>query len=188
MTRPATASGLERIVLLNDNYQPVGSAPKLTSHHANTPLHLAFSCYVFNDHGELLVTQRANTKKVWPSVWTNSFCGHPMPGESMGDAIRRRASEELGIADLHDITCAVPEYRYTTPEYNGIIENEFCPVYTARIHGDVAPNPDEVGGYVYMSWDEFQTQLVNKPATYSYWAKEQAVLLDDFLRANILIK
>lgn len=106
----------------------------------------------------------------------------------MEDAIRRRANEELGIVDLHDITCAVPEYRYTTPEYNGIIENEFCPVYTARIHEGVAPNPDEVGGYTYMSWDEFRTQLVSEAATYSYWAKEQAVLLDDFVRANILIQ
>lgn len=183
-----TPSESEHIVLLDDSYQPIGSAPKLASHHANTPLHLAFSCYVFNDQGELLVTQRAGTKKVWPGVWTNSFCGHPAPNESMENAIRRRANEELGIVDLHDITCAVPEYRYTTPEYNGIIENEFCPVYTARIHEGVAPNPDEVGGYTYMSWDEFRTQLVSEAATYSYWAKEQAVLLDDFVRANILIQ
>lgn len=106
----------------------------------------------------------------------------------MEDAIRRRARAELGIADLEDITCALPDYRYKTPEFNGIIENEFCPVYVARISEAVAPNPDEVGGYEFMSWEEFRKRLVDESEKYSYWAKEQAVLLDCFVRKNIIQK
>lgn len=188
MTQTTEAPELEQIVLLDDQFRPIGVAPKLASHHRETPLHLAFSCYVFNERGELLVTQRALTKKVWPGVWSNSFCGHPAPGEPMEDAIRRRARAELGIADLEDITCALPDYRYKTPEFNGIIENEFCPVYVARISEAVAPNPDEVGGYEFMSWEEFRKRLVDESEKYSYWAKEQAVLLDCFVRKNIIQK
>lgn len=113
MTKQADKQELEHIVLLDEHYIPTGSAPKLASHHANTPLHLAFSCYVFNDAGDLLVTRRALTKKVWPGVWSNSFCGHPAPGETVEDAICRRALDELGIKELHDLTCVAPEYRYT---------------------------------------------------------------------------
>jgi isopentenyl-diphosphate delta-isomerase len=178
----------ELIVLLGEQFQPIGSAPKLASHHSNTPLHLAFSCYVFNEQGELLVTQRALTKKVWPGVWTNSFCGHPAPGEAMEDAIRRRARAELGITTLSNIMCVLPDYRYTTPPFNGIIENEFCPVYVARFSGLPTPNPDEVEAYEYMSWDIFRQHLVTRPDEYSYWAKEQAVLLDDAVRTTILNK
>lgn len=188
MTQSTEALELEQIVLLDEKFQPIGTAPKLASHHASTPLHLAFSCYVFNDKAELLVTQRAQTKKVWPGVWSNSFCGHPAPNESMEDAIRRRAKEELGITDLNDISCALPEYRYTTLEFNGIIENEFCPVYVARVYKEFVPNPEEIGGYTFMPWDEFRKHLVDESDEYSYWAKEQACLLDDFVRENILHK
>src|SRR5581483_7642642 len=75
----------ERIVFVDETGQPTGeTGPKLASHTADTKLHLAFSCYVFNLENKLfLFTQRAHVKKVWPDVWTNSVCGHPMPGETI---------------------------------------------------------------------------------------------------------
>lgn len=188
MAKQVDMQELEHIVLLDEHYTQVGSAPKLASHHENTPLHLAFSCYVFNAKGELLVTQRAHSKKVWPGVWSNSFCGHPGPGETIEDAIRRRALAELGVEKLQDLNCVIPNYHYTTPPFEGVIENEFCPVYIARLQSDVAPNPDEIGGHEYISWDESRKRLVEQPDGHSYWAKEQAVLLDDYVRKNILQK
>lgn len=185
---PDKPADTEHIVLLDEALRPIGSAPKLESHHENTPLHLAFSCYLFNDKGELLVTQRAHTKKVWPAVWTNSFCGHPAPGELTEDAIRRRAIYELGIHDLSDIRCVLPTYRYKTNLYNGIIENEYCPVYIAKISGLAKPNPAEVGEYRFMQWDEFKKDVSEHPEQYSYWAREQVVLLDKYVRKYTIKK
>ncbi len=169
----STPADDELIVFVDETGRPIGSAPKLASHHAHTPRHLAFSCYVFNDAGQLLVTQRALSKKVWPGIWSNSFCGHPMPGEAMVDAITRRADTELAMK-IRDLSCVLPDYRYTTPAFQGIIENEICPVYVAHIDGSFLPNPGEVEAATWMTWHDYLHALHQQPANYSYWAKDQA--------------
>jgi isopentenyl-diphosphate delta-isomerase len=165
----------ELIVFVDEAGKPTGeTGPKLESHTASTKLHLAFSCYIFRKSDDMfLVTQRALSKKVWPGVWTNSVCGHPMPGEAIEDAIRRRAQQEIGIESLEGIKCVLPTYRYTTPPYNGIIENEFCPVYMAYTTQEPRPNPDEVEAYEWMSWSDYAALLTAKPDQMSYWAKDQ---------------
>ena len=162
----------EQIVLVDDSGKQIGTAPKLASHHADTPLHLAFSCYIFNDQGDFLVTQRAFSKKVWPGVWTNSVCGHPAPGETFEAAITRRAMGELGMK-VKDIQKILPDYRYKTPPYNGIIENEICPVFAARAASAVSPNPKEVESYRWTAWEKYEKELRENPGDYSYWAKDQ---------------
>jgi isopentenyl-diphosphate delta-isomerase len=170
----------EQIVFVHEDGTPTGEVgPKLESHTANTKLHLAFSCYVFNDRGEFLVTQRAHGKKVWPDVWTNSVCGHPAPGEDMIDAIKRRLEYELGM-QANDFQMILPRYRYSTPPYNGIIENEFCPVFVARATSDVQPNPEEVDAYQWLSWDDFTAQAESDTADiWSWWCKDQLKQLKD---------
>lgn len=164
----------ELIVFVNKDGAPTGEVgPKLASHTADTKLHLAFSCYIFNPLGKTLVTRRADSKKVWPSVWTNSVCGHPAPGEAFEDAIMRRAKFELGM-DISDITKILPDYSYKTPPYNGIIEHEFCPVFFAR--GDVQPqpNPAEVSEYEWLSWDELLARTADDTDdVWSWWCKDQ---------------
>lgn len=162
----------ELIVLVDDDGNEIGTAPKLASHHLHTPLHRAFSCYVFNAKRQFLVTQRAKSKKVWPGIWTNSVCGHPGPGESFEDAIARRAADELGMT-LRDITVVLPDYRYTTPPFNGVIENEICPVYVARLVTGPNPNPEETEDFTWMSWAEYTADVTANPEKYSYWCKDQ---------------
>ncbi|HSX29307.1 MAG TPA: isopentenyl-diphosphate Delta-isomerase [Candidatus Saccharimonadales bacterium] len=165
----------ELIVFVTEDGTPTGeTGPKLESHHAHTKLHLAFSCYIFrkSDH-KFLVTQRAASKKVWPGVWTNSVCGHPMPDEPMEDAIRRRAQAELGITNLEDIKLLLPTYRYTTPPMNGIIENEFCPVYGALTDQEPTPNPEEVALTHWITWHEYGNMMTFESHLMSYWAKDQ---------------
>ncbi len=119
----------EQIILVDDTNRQIGVAPKLASHHAATPLHRAFSCFVFNARGEFLITQRALSKKVFPGIWSNSCCGHPAPGENTEDAVRRRLRDELGL-NVDTLLPALPDFRYRA-EMNGIVENEICPVYVA---------------------------------------------------------
>ena len=170
----------EQIVFVTEDGTPTGeTGPKIESHTANTRLHLAFSCYVFNEKGEFLATQRALSKKVWPSVWTNSVCGHPGPGEAIVAAIERRLEYELGMT-AKDFQVVLPTYRYKTPPYNGIIENEFCPVYIAVATSEPKPNPDEVAAFKWMPWDEYvQTIEVDDTDIWSWWCKNQLKLLKD---------
>jgi isopentenyl-diphosphate delta-isomerase len=157
----------------------VGTAEKLAAHNEATPLHLAFSCYIFNAAGDFLMTQRAVSKKVWPGVWTNSCCGHPAPGESIEHAIHRRVEYELGMP-IFDVQVILPKYRYTTPPFNGIIENEFCPVFIARTKEDPIPNLIEVESWKWISWDSYCSRATtDTDDEFSWWTKDQLAHIAD---------
>jgi isopentenyl-diphosphate delta-isomerase len=163
----------ELIVLVDEEGRPVGSAPKAASHHAETPFHLAYSCYVFDEQGSFLVTRRALSKKVWPGVWSNSACGHPAPEETMEDAIRRGLRHELGMT-ARDLQVVLPTYSYRAPPFRGIVEYEFCPVYVARAEGEPRPNPVEVDAYRWTTWADFvEGAEADTTDEYSWWCKDQ---------------
>lgn len=169
----------EYLELVDAAGQVLGTAEKLATHHANTPLHRAFSCYIFDDQDRFLVTQRAAVKKVWPTVWTNSVCGHPFPGESTEDAIKRRVLYEIGM-EIKDIACIVPKYIYKTPPYKGIIEHEYCPIYIARAVSQPQPNPLEVDDFRWMNWPDYVAAAeADSSDVYSWWCKDQLRLIKD---------
>jgi isopentenyl-diphosphate delta-isomerase len=142
--------GPELVVLLDPDGAAAGTAPKAEVHHARTPLHLAFSCYLVDDAGRLLMTRRAAVKRTFPGVWTNSFCGHPGPGEALDDAVRRRGRQELGV-DVGRPRLVLPAFRYRA-EQDGVVECEMCPVFTARVSGTPAPDPAEVDDVRPVAW------------------------------------
>lgn len=162
----------EVVVLLDDIGNPIGHAPKHTVHTADTPLHRAFSCHVFAPDGRLLVTRRALTKSTWPGVWTNSFCGHPLPGESDDAALTRRAQFELGIA-LTNIRPLLPTYRYRAIDASGIVENEVCPVFAANTTDAPTPNPAEVHEWNWVSVPDIAAATASAPFAFSPWFVEQ---------------
>ncbi|MEV7605842.1 isopentenyl-diphosphate Delta-isomerase [Paenarthrobacter sp. NPDC089322] len=162
----------EMVVLLDDAGTPIGEAPKEGVHTEQTPLHLAFSCYLLNGAGEILLTRRSPEKKTWPGVWTNSFCGHPAPGEAMEDAVLRRAHYELGV-DAKRVEIALPGFRYRAVDPSGIVENEICPVYVARMSGSVNPNPLEVADYVWVTPALLEVSLERTPDVFSPWLAMQ---------------
>jgi len=167
---------LEEVVLLDSDGTPIGTAPKSSVHGVDTHLHLAFSCHVFDDDGRLLVTRRALGKSAWPGVWTNSFCGHPAPAESLLDAVRRRGGHELGI-QLTDIRPVLPHFRYRAVDAAGIVENEICPVYTARTSDVPTPHQDEVIEFEWVEPDALAASIRSTPWAFSPWLVLQADLL-----------
>jgi isopentenyl-diphosphate delta-isomerase len=166
----------EKIVLLGPDGDALGTAPKLASHHRDTPLHLAFSSYLMDETGRVLITQRAATKLTFPSVWTNSCCGHPAPGEGLRAAVRRRVRTELGLdVDDDDMTLVLPGFAYRATAGNGVVENERCPVVRARVTGPPRPDPAEVAATEWRTWPEC-VELSRRPEA-SPWLREQVTEL-----------
>lgn len=165
-------SAPELVVLLAEDGLRIGTADKATVHTTDTPLHFAFSCHLFRDNGDVLVTRRALSKATWPGVWTNSFCGHPAPGEAIEDAIVRRARDELG-AQVRDILPVLPEFRYRAVDSSGVVENEICPVYRAMISGDVTPEPTEVGEFAWVDPVKLADAVSATPFAFSPWLRLQ---------------
>jgi isopentenyl-diphosphate delta-isomerase len=169
--------GEELVVLLDEHGQPCGTAPKETVHHESTPLHLAFSCWLFDPAGErVLLTRRAAAKRTWPLVWTNSFCGHPGPDEAVDEAVRRRAADELGVT-LADLHLELPDFRYTARMASGVTENEVCPVFTATLDDDPQPDPTEVDTFAWLPWSTLTAAVADDPERYSPWMRLQLPLL-----------
>jgi isopentenyl-diphosphate delta-isomerase type 1 len=162
----------ESVVLLSDAGEAIGATLKSQVHSLATPLHLAFSLYLFDADDRVLLTRRALHKRTWPGVWTNTCCGHPAPGEDMAEAVRRRVGQELGL-ELADLTCVLPDFAYTAVDASGIMENEICPVYRARtVHPrvDPAPNPAEVMDWRWGRWQDVVSAVTATPFVFSPWS------------------
>ena len=167
---------MESVVLLDEAGYASGTADKVAVHHARTPLHLAFSCYLFNRAGRFLLTRRAESKLTFPGVWTNTCCGHPLPGEPVYGSVLRRLRDELGIGAAK-LTLVLPRFRYQARMANGVLENELCPVYAA--YTDVAPDPDpaEVAEARWVDWDEFCQAVRTGQQPVSPWCAMQLAKL-----------
>lgn len=156
------------MVLVDDSGASIGVADKIAVHTHDTALHLAFSCHVYNTAGQILVTRRALSKLTWPGVWTNSFCGHPAPGETQESAIARRGLYELGLT-LTDLEVVIPDFRYRAVDASGIVENEICPVYRAITSEEPTPNPDEVAEFQWVDPQDLRDSAAAAPYAFSPW-------------------
>jgi isopentenyl-diphosphate delta-isomerase len=167
---------VEQVVLLDEAGAAIGVADKRTVHHRDTPLHLAFSCYVFDGSGSVLLTRRATHKPTWPGVWTNSFCGHPAPGEDLGEAVRRRAGQELGV-EVDGVRLLLPAFRYRAVMPDGVVENEMCPVFVAMTSDEVRADPEEVDDFEWVDWEAFRSSVLSGERDVSPWCVEQVQAL-----------
>jgi isopentenyl-diphosphate delta-isomerase len=169
----------DEIVLLDLDGTPIGTASKAAAHGPDTALHLAFSCYVLDADGRLLLTRRALSKTTWPGVWTNSFCGHPRPAEPVLSAVHRRADFELGI-QITDVSLALPLFRYRATDARGYVENEVCPVYVARTDDVPDPDPREVAEVVWADAAAVARAARETPWAFSPWMVMQLDQLERF--------
>ncbi|CAN5147359.1 hypothetical protein BH20ACI2_BH20ACI2_28310 [soil metagenome] len=135
---------------------------------------------IFNEKGEVLLQQRALTKKTWPGVWSNSCCGHVMLHETIEAAAGRRLKYELGMS-VDKLHLILPDFRYRA-EKDGVVENEICPVFVAFANSQPVPNPDEVNDVKWVDWEPFMVDVADPANGYSAWAGDEVELLAENLQ------
>lgn len=166
----------EKVVVVNEQDEAIGIEDK-TRAHLQGVLHRAFSVFVINAAGQLLLQRRALTKYHSRGLWSNTCCGHPRPGEIVEKASRRRLKEEMGFdADLRGIF----NFIYRANLEDGLIENEYDHVLLGSFDGLPKPHPAEVAEYRWVDLVTLGFELKKHPASYTYWFR---VSFDRFLRA-----
>ncbi|MHA4843846.1 isopentenyl-diphosphate Delta-isomerase [Flavitalea antarctica] len=157
--------GTQEVILVNEQDVEIGKMEKLEAHQ-KAVLHRAFSVFIFNKKGEMLLQQRARNKYHSAGLWTNACCSHPSPGEDTLSAASRRLIEEMGFSTA---LTKIFEFTYQTRFDNGLTEHEYDHVYTGVFEGTIKPNPDEVKDYCFKSLDEIEATLQSHPAKYTSW-------------------
>lgn len=157
----------ELLILVDEKDNEIGFMDKLSVHEQGK-LHRAFSLFIFNSKGELLLQQRADDKYHSPGLWSNTCCSHPRFGEKMKDAVNRRLKEELGFV------CKMQHlfsFTYKTQFSNGLTEHEFDHVYTGITDDIPVPNAREVKDWRYISLQDLQKEITEWPDNYTEWLK-----------------
>jgi isopentenyl-diphosphate Delta-isomerase len=156
---------LEEVILVDSSDNEIGAMEKMEAHR-KAVLHRAFSVFIFNNEGEMLLQQRALTKYHSGGLWTNACCSHPRPGESTINAAERRLEEELGfktgIKKIFDFT-------YKAEFDNGLTEHEFDHVFIGAYNDPVSPDPQEVKETCFMQMDAILQSLTTDPQRYTAW-------------------
>jgi isopentenyl-diphosphate delta-isomerase len=155
------------LVLVDERDKAWGKLEKQLTHELGL-LHRAFSVFIFNSKGELLLQQRADEKYHSGGLWTNTCCSHPRWGEEMSDAVSRRMEEEMGMKCETEFAFS---FIYNTPFQNGLTEHELDHVFLGT--SDEMPSPDrsEVKNWRYVSVDTVRKDIELHPENYTVWFK-----------------
>ncbi len=155
----------QQVILVNGQDEPVGTIEKMEAHKKGL-LHRAFSVFIFNRKGELLLQQRALRKYHSGGLWTNSCCSHPQPGEETIIAAQRRLQEEMGFTTPLE---KLFEFTYRADFDNGMTENEYDHVFAGEYDGKVVPDKDEVMDYCFKRLEDVRHSLQEHPQKFSKW-------------------
>ena len=158
----------EELILVDEEDNAIGTLGKARCHDGDGVLHRAFSVFLFDADGSLLLQRRSASKRLWPLYWSNSCCSHPRSGESMRDATVRRVRQELGV----DVELEfVYKFIYHVAFADQGSEREFCSVFLGRLHGPVLPNGNEVAEVRYATAAELSAVLASAADSYTPWFK-----------------
>ncbi len=155
----------EQLILVDEGNRATGTAGKTLVHRAGL-LHRAFSIFIVDQGGRILLQQRSFEKYHSGGLWANSCCGHPRPGERTVSAARRRLNEELGVTSALSFGFFT---RYRTALDHGMQENEFVYVYFGRLQGNPQPDPAEVANVESLSVDTIARRLRQQPDAFAFW-------------------
>jgi isopentenyl-diphosphate delta-isomerase len=158
---------MRMVILVDDNDEEIGTEEKIRAHQKGK-LHRAFSIFVFNSKGELLLQKRAPSKYHSGGLWTNTCCSHPVPGEEMTSTIHKRLEEEMGF------DCELRKafhFIYRAELTNGMIEHEYDHVFSGIYDGEVRPNPSEVSDFKWVDLNALEKDLRNNPEMHTPWLR-----------------
>jgi isopentenyl-diphosphate delta-isomerase len=170
----------DEVILVNEQDEPIGSMEKMEVHR-KALLHRAFSVFIINRKGDMLLQQRARKKYHSPGLWTNACCSHPRPGETTQDAAARRLSEELGFTTGLSKIFA---FTYRSEFENGLTEFEYDHVFLGVYDGSIAPDPNEVNDYCFKTMDEIQANLGSNPLHYTVWFLQAFPLVQQWMASH----
>jgi len=159
---------MENVILVDEQDNEIGIAEKYATHRLPVKLHRAFSIFIFNSKGEMLLARRARSKYHWGGFWSNACCSHPRPSEPVDLATKRRLEEELGFTcDLRFLFKFI--YR---ADFDGVWgEHELDYAYVGKYDGPVNPNPNEVEETRFMAIDDLKKDIEENPEKYTPWFK-----------------
>ena len=177
------SSDSESLILVDEQDNPIGFRSKGDCHDGDGLLHRAFSVFLFNPEGRLLIQQRAPGKRLWPGFWANSCCSHPRAGEDMDTATRRRVEEELGLtASLNFIY----KFRYHARYQDLGSEHELCWVYAGRTTADrIRPNPSEISDWRFVDPSDVDVMVSDESAPVAPWFRMEWKALRDQYRDEV---
>ena len=158
----------EELILVDANDEEIGHLNKDKCHDGEGLLHRAFSLFVFNDRGQLLVQKRSAQKRLWPLYWSNSCCSHPRRGEGMTEAVDRRLYQELGMRSNLKF---LYKFIYQAQFSDAGAEHELCWVYVGKSLDPVRANPQEVADWRFLTPSQVDQELKNNEHQYSPWMK-----------------
>jgi len=158
----------ELLILVDATDNEAGHMSKAKCHDGGGVLHRAFSVFLFNNRGDILLQQRSADKRLWPMYWSNSCCSHPRKGESIGLATSRRLQEELNVVARLEYV-----YKFTYQASFGALgsENELCSVFLGRIEEEASANATEIEALRYVTVDALRDELVAQPDLFTPWLK-----------------
>ena len=158
----------DEVILVDADDREIGTAPKLRAHREGA-LHRAFSVFLFNERGEVLLQRRAEGKYHSAGLWSNTCCSHPRPGEDTHAAARRRLQEEMGLTVP---LLPVFNFTYRSAFADGLWEHEFDHVYIGRTGAEPRPDPEEVAGWRWASIDDLARELEEHPERFTVWLRQ----------------
>ncbi|MFE2558835.1 isopentenyl-diphosphate Delta-isomerase [Streptomyces sp. NPDC059352] len=164
--QPSGAPAPIMLELVDEDGTTIGTAEKLTAHQAPGQLHRAFSVFLFDESGRLLLQRRALGKYHSPGVWSNTCCGHPYPGEAPFAAAARRTFEELGVSPTLLAEAGTVRYNHPDPA-SGLVEQEFNHLFVGLVQAEPRPDPEEIEDTAFVTADELAERHAAAP--FSAW-------------------
>ncbi len=158
----------EKLILVDENDKVIGYENKDVCHNGDGMLHRAFSIFIFNDRGELLLQQRSKNKRLWGLFWSNTCCSHPRKGETYEQATERRLKEELG---LQTPLTFLYKFQYQARFGDKGSENEVCSVYVGKTNQAPQVNPNEIAAVRYVSPEQLEKEMREHPERFTPWFK-----------------